>query len=129
MKWDKRWIVFDPEAFEIKWAINQENANAKRFRGSFKLDAESLILEGTDEHKKTHELKISSGTIASAGDTKLAEKILFLSFAEESEMLKLERRVRLAQNVRIAKMTGSASGNPLLLPKSKITIDEGYLQS
>jgi hypothetical protein len=44
-------------------------------------------------------------------------------------MLKLERRVRLAQNVRIAKMTGSASGNPLLLPKSKITIDEGYLPS
>lgn len=26
-------------------------------------------------------------------------------------------------------MTGSASGNPLLLPKSKITIDEGYLPS
>jgi hypothetical protein len=85
-------------------------------------------LESTDEHKKTHELKISSGAIG-AGETTLADKILFLSFEKEEEMLKLERRVRLAQNVRVAKMTGNAAGNPTMLPKSKVTIEDGYFPS
>jgi hypothetical protein len=53
----RRWLTFDGAAFVLKWAADSSSAP----KGTFPLDPNDLTTGVCDDHRKSFEIKISSG--------------------------------------------------------------------